>query len=184
MRPSRTNTRELPESVDIPADGQILFFFRDRNDYFFLSHFYAAEIVIDGEAWPTVEHYFQSRKSFDPQFRQAIRDYVHPGMAKRLAAPPDGSRKVAGQSWFRIHGRKYREDWPDVQLDIMRQADLAKFSQNPRLRELLLATGDAAIIEDTTGDGFWGIGADGRGENWAGRILMEVRALLRKDQSS
>ncbi len=180
-RPSRTNTRELPVSVSIPADGRILFYKRDRNDYFFLSHFYASEIVVDGETWPTVEHYFQSRKSFDSEFRQAIRDHIHPGMAKRVAARPDGSGKISGQSWFRAHGKTFREDWPEVQLHIMRQADLAKFTQNPSLGDLLLSTGEAPIIEDTTSDGFWGIGPDGNGENWAGRILMEVRAELRKE---
>lgn len=61
---------------------------------------------------------------------------------------------------------------------LMRQADLAKFSQHARLRELLLATEDAEIVEDTTMDAFWGFGPDGKGENWAGRILMEVRAHL------
>jgi ribA/ribD-fused uncharacterized protein len=177
-RSSSTNTRELPTTVSIPADGRILFFRRDRNDYFFLSHFHASDIFIDGETWPTVEHYFQAQKSFDPAYREAIRAYIHPGMAKRIAARPDGSRKISGQSWFRAHGQRYREDWPLVQLDIMRKADFAKFGQNLRLRELLLATDEAPIIEDTTSDSFWGIGPDGNGENWAGRILMEVRKRL------
>ena len=179
-RPSNTNVRELPDSVVIPEDRRVLFFLRDRDNFFFLSHFSAAEIAIEGETWPTVEHYFQSRKSLDPEFRSAIRACVHPGMAKRLGAAPEGSRKRSGQSWFRAHDKKHREDWREIRLDLMRQADLAKFSQHARLRELLLATEDAEIVEDTTMDSFWGIGPDGKGENWAGRILMEVRALLRQ----
>lgn len=178
MRPSLTNIRELPTSVQIPADGRILFFFRDRNDYLFLSHFYASEIVLDGEVWPTVEHYFQAQKSLDPEYRQTLRGYSHPGMVKRLAARPDGPRKVSGQSWFRAHGQRFREDWDEIKLDIMRRADLVKFAQHPRLRELILATNDAEIIEDAEMDDFWGFGSDAKGDNWAGRILMEVRATL------
>jgi N-glycosidase YbiA len=180
-RPSQTNIRELPESVVIPEDRRILFFSRDRESFFFLSHFYAAEIAIDGETWPTVEHFFQSRKSLDPEFRSAIRACVHPGMAKRLGAAPEGPRKHSGQSWFRANGQKHRADWQEIRLDLMRQADLAKFSQHARLRELLLATEDAEIVEDTTMDSFWGNGPDGKGENWAGRILTEVRARLRNN---
>lgn len=178
-RNSFTNVRELPESVSIPEDCRILFFERDRESFFWLSHFYAADIVIDGESWPTVEHYFQSQKSHDPEFRAVIRNCVHPGMAKRFAAAPEGPRKTSGQSWFRAHDQKHRSDWRDVRLDIMRHADRAKFTQHPALRRLLLMTGNAEIFEDTTMDAFWGTGSDGLGENWAGRILMEIRQELR-----
>jgi ribA/ribD-fused uncharacterized protein len=60
----------------------------------------------------------------------------------------------------------------------MRRADLAKFVQNPDLAELLLATGDAGLIEDSPSEPYWGIGPDGNGLNWAGRVLMEVRKIL------
>ena len=39
---------------------------------------------------------------------------------------------------------------------------------------------DAELVEDSPFEPFWGIGPDGRGLNWAGRVLMEVRALLRR----
>ena len=177
-RSSMSHIRELPTSAELPADGRILFFRRDRETFFWLSHFHAAEIVIDGETWPTVEHYFQSRKSFDPEYHAAIRAYDYPGMVKRIAASPHGSRKRSGQSWFRAHGREYRSDWSEVQLDVMRLADRAKFTQHPALKALLVSTGKAEIIEDTTMDDFWGVGADGQGHNWAGRILMEIRKEL------
>jgi len=42
------------------------------------------------------------------------------------------------------------------------------------------STGDEPIVEDATGDEFWGCGTDGTGKNALGNILMEVRAELRK----
>ena len=62
-----------------------------------------------------------------------------------------------------------------MKLAIMRRADRAKYDQNPDLRACLLATGGAARIEDSPREPFWGIGPDGQGANWAGRVLMEIR---------
>ena len=52
---------------------------------------------------------------------------------------------------------------------------LAKFTQNPDLKEELLATGDEHLEEGNTwGDAIWGT-VDGVGENRLGKILMRVR---------
>lgn len=166
------------DNLVIPPDGRILFFRRDREAFRFLSHFHHATIRIDNEEWPTVEHYFQAQRSHDPHYRKLIRDAVSPGMAKRLGAPPDAPRRVSGQSWFRKNREKLRPDWEDVQLEVMRAADWAKFSQHPDLAQRLAATRPAIIEEDAPYDLFWGTGIDGGGLNWAGRILMEVRDRL------
>ena len=167
----------------VPADGRILFFRRDRPEFGFLSHFHPSPILLDGERWPTVEHYYQFHKSLDPRYRQAIRDAATPGEAKQLSACPDPSRKAAAKkSWFLSNGQWPREDWMAVKRDLMRKADRAKYDQHPDLAARLLATGDAEIVEDSPYDDFWGAGRDGTGENWAGRILMEVRAALRAER--
>jgi ribA/ribD-fused uncharacterized protein len=127
----------------------------------------------------TVEHYYQAQKSLDSAYRQAIREAVTPGRAKRLAAPPDAPRRVSAQSWFRKNGILPRPDWHEVKLETMRRGDLAKFTQHLDLAALLLATGDAELIEDSPSEPFWGIGPEGHGSNWAGRVLMEVREKLR-----
>ena len=164
----------------IPDDNRILYFGRDRAAFRFLSHFFPAPIVMDDETWATVEHYYQAQKSDDPAYRQAIRDTLSPGMAKRLAAPPQAPRRVSAQSWFRKNGTLPRPDWHEVKLGIMRRADLAKFTQHGELGVVLLATGDAELVEDSPFEPYWGIGLDGHGLNWAGRVLMEVRAQLRE----
>jgi predicted NAD-dependent protein-ADP-ribosyltransferase YbiA (DUF1768 family) len=47
------------------------------------------------------------------------------------------------------------------------------------LREVLLGTGDAVLVEHTENDSYRGDGGDGRGRNVLGRIFMRVRAKLR-----
>ncbi|MFO1087286.1 MAG: NADAR family protein [Reyranellaceae bacterium] len=165
--------------IPIPSDNRILYFARDRAAFGFLSHFHPSPIRLDGESWPTVEHYYQAQKSPDPAYRAAIREPIHPGRAKSLAAQPMAPRRISRHSWFKAHDRLPRQDWHDVKLDIMRRADRAKYEQNPDLCALLLDTGNAELIEDSPTEPFWGIGPDGTGPNWAGRVVMEVRESFR-----
>ena len=74
--------------------------------------------------------------------------------------------------------RKLRRDWESAKLNVMREALLAKFTQHDELRELLLSTGDAKIVEHTENDSFWGDGGDGTGKNMLGQLLMATRAIL------
>jgi ribA/ribD-fused uncharacterized protein len=171
---------EITNEIVIPPDNRVLYFRRDRDRFGFLSHFHPSPIMLEGECWPTVEHYYQAQKSDDPDYRAAVRAAARPGLAKRLAAPPAAPRRVSKDSWFRKHTRQPRADWHDVKLDIMRRADRAKFEQNADLAVLLLATDNAELIEDSPAEPFWGIGPDGLGLNWAGRVLMEVREQLRQ----
>jgi ribA/ribD-fused uncharacterized protein len=163
----------------VPADNRILYFERDRDAFRFLSHFHPSPIVVDGETWATVEHFYQAQKSFDPAYRAAVRAAFTPGIAKRLAAQPTAPRRISGQSWFRRHGTLPRPDWHEAKLEIMRRGDAAKFAQHPDLAARLLATGDAELVEDSPFEPFWGVGPDGQGLNWAGRVIMEIRARLR-----
>jgi hypothetical protein len=67
----------------------------------------------------------------------------------------------------------------------MRRVVGAKFRQHVDLAEILLSTGDATIIECGTVDNEvnrrWGM-VSGKGENWLGKILMDVREELRLQQ--
>src|SRR6516162_831611 len=141
-------TEAQPTLPPLPLDGRILYFDRDRTTFGFLSHFYPAQLLVDGETWPTVEHYYQAQKSEDAAYRWAIREATSPGAAKRLAAPPAAPRRISQHSWFRRNGTQPRADWHDVKLDLMRKADWEKFTQHPGLGRLLLGTGAAELIED------------------------------------
>ena len=86
-----------------------------------------------------------------------------------LAAQLGRSRKV-----------KLRLDWEKVKDSVMLDAVRAKFNQYDELKELLLSTGDAKIVEHTANDSYWGDGGDGKGKNRLGQILMLVRRELRE----
>ena len=71
-----------------------------------------------------------------------------------------------------------RPDWDVVKEDVMRQAVRAKFEQNRRLREQLLATGDEELVHQSESDLFWGRNKEGAGDNRLGVIIMEIRQAL------
>ena len=145
--------------------SDVVQFYRTSDDYGCFSNFAAYPIQLDGETWPTTEHYFQAHKFLDPQHQQAIRQAKSPMIAARLG---------------RDRKKPLRPDWESVNVEIMRTAVRAKFTQHEGLRTFLLATGDAVIVEHTERDSYWGDGGDGSGQNILGQILMEVRAECRE----
>lgn len=81
----------------------------------------------------------------------------------------------------RSRAQPIRADWEQVKDELMKTALLAKFRQNKDIREILLSTGDAQLVEHTRNDRYWGDGGDGSGKNKLGLLLMEVRAELRQE---
>jgi ribA/ribD-fused uncharacterized protein len=143
-------------------------FYATGDPYGEFSNFAAYPIQLHGKTWPTSEHYFQAMKFVGQPDEEEIRSIASPMIAARMG---------------RDRKRPLRRDWEAVKDDIMRAAVLAKFTQHSALRELLLSTGDAPIIEHTTNDRYWGDSGDGSGRNMLGTILMEVRAKLRRETS-
>ncbi|KIM61277.1 hypothetical protein SCLCIDRAFT_913776 [Scleroderma citrinum Foug A] len=47
------------------------------------------------------------------------------------------------------------------------------------LKDELLSTGDAELVEDSDKDAFWGVGPDGKGGNQLGKALQRLRTKLR-----
>ena len=123
---------------------------------------------MDGLCWPTIEHYYQAQKFAGSEYAETIRLSTTPMAAKRLGRTRD---------W------PVRLDWEMVKESVIFRATLAKFETHSDVRAVLLATGDEELVEASPTDAYWGSGADGRGANRYGCILMEVRALLRSRQS-
>ena len=135
------------------------------EEHGYLANFFPLpqRISLDGTEWPTSEHYYQAQKfvATDPAHAEAIRTTQRPYDAWRMGSDP-------------AHPR--RADWEAVKDEAMRVAIRSKFEQNRELAELLLATGEARLVEHTPTDSYWGDGGDGSGLNRLGELLMELRA--------
>ena len=144
-------------------------FYSTGDEYGEFSNFAAYPIKMGKKVWPTSEHYFQAMKFKDKAEQERIRKANSPMQAARMG---------------RHRKRTLRRDWESARVNVMREAVMAKFTQHDELRESLLATGDAKLIEHTAKDDYWGDGGTGKGKNMLGRILMEVRARLCEERGS
>lgn len=115
--------------------------------------------------YASVEHFFQASKAARLEDHLRIANARSPKEAKRLG------RRVA-----------LREDWEAVKEAVMLIALRQKFQQR-RFADVLLATGQTVIVEDSPHDFEWG-GRDPRGgwegENKLGLLLMDVRRELQE----
>ena len=148
----------------------IYFYSAKEAPYGCFSNFAAYPFELDGVRWATTEHYFQAQKfaGTDAAYAEEIR---------RTPSPMIAARK--GRS--RAH--PLRKDWETVKDDVMRRAVLRKFEKHDAIRAVLLGTGDEEIVENTSGDKYWGCASDGTGKNRLGQILTETRAILRRRES-
>jgi ribA/ribD-fused uncharacterized protein len=145
--------------------GPVKFYSKLQNEYRGFSNFAPSPIVIGGQRYATVEHYFQSMKfPSDLAWQEAIRVSLTPAKAKQLGAQKD---------------HPIRPDWDSVRETIMLEALRAKFQQNRGLLEQLKATGVRPLVEAST-DAYWGEGRTGKGKNRLGKLLEQVREELRE----
>lgn len=134
--------------------------------YSWLSNFHIYPIVVDGQEWKTVEHYFQAAKTLDIHRREEIRNLATPREAKALG-----------------RASEKRPDWDLARIPFMWAALESKFGEKSPLRRKLVDTGDTKLIEGNTWhDNDWGICScpkcqrevrDAR--NLLGRLLMTLR---------
>jgi ribA/ribD-fused uncharacterized protein len=137
---------------------------RFRNEYKFLSNFFPADVEFEGDVYHSVEHAYQAAKSTLRQDRCLIR-----GTKKA------GAAKYQGKFYISL-----RPGWEDMKLEVMLLLLRQKFTI-PALRDALLATGDAELIEGNYwGDFYWGV-CEGVGKNHLGKLLMQVREEIRKN---
>lgn len=156
----------LPSFFLVTTMTTRILFYSVADDYGEFSNFAPFPVRLRGQTWPTSEHFFQAQKFTDPSVQRRIRKAKSPALAARLG---------------RDRRLKLRRDWESVRVAIMREAVEAKFRQHPELKALLLSTGDSELVEHTQRDAYWGDGGDGSGRNMLGRILMDLRQVLKQD---
>ncbi len=143
--------------------------FNKNNKYYVFSNFEGGAVCYDGIEYSCAESAYQAAKTLDETEKRCIA-MLPPGKAKRT-----GRHLVL------------RPDWEDIKVTVMYGVCLAKFTQHEELKKLLLSTGDAILIEDTTAwhDNTWGdcrcpkcINTEGK--NYLGKVLMRIRDRLRE----
>ena len=168
MRERATTARDgtvVSQDPSEPASRAEIRFYDRHDAYYEFTNFAQYPVTLDGLEWPTSEHYYQAQRFTDPKLREQIRAEQWPSAARKLA------HKLRGP----------RPDWDQRKLDVMREVLIAKFTQHLDLRQMLVGTQDAHLIEASPIDHFWGEGKDGTGTNHLGRLLEEVRELLRTE---
>ena len=141
-----------------------IYFYGAKLNYYEFSNFYPSKFTIEGKEYPTSEHYFQAMKFHESEeFSEMVRLAKTPGIAAMLGRSRD---------------YPLRKDWEEVKDEIMYEGLKAKFTQNSKLKKILLSTGDKPIVEHTKNDHYWGDGGDGTGKNMLGILLMKVRDYL------
>lgn len=77
---------------------------------------------------------------------------------------------------------KVSDDWDNGgKLSAMKLALSLKFRSSPKLKALLLETGDDPLVS-IKADTFWGMGFDGKGVNMLAKMLQDLRTELRLPQ--
>lgn len=138
------------------------------GDYRFLSNFYQCPFEYKGLTYPNAEAAFQAQKCATEEDKIKYTTTKNPVVAKRMGKKEPG----------------FPSNWDEICYGIMKDILTAKFTV-PELREKLKSTGDAILIEGNHWhDNRWGKCTCERcqnkdGQNWLGKILMEVRDSLK-----
>ena len=148
------------------VDENVICIARNNSEHD-LSSFAPVSFELEGNTWPSVEHYFQAMKFPAGDYQDSI----------RLAKTAKQAQKM-GRTRF----KKIRKDWAKVREVIMTRAVYTKCRTHAAIAEQLLVTGEETLVDNNQYDYFWGCGRDRRGNNAYGKVLMNVRAKLREEQ--
>lgn len=136
-----------------------------REKYDFLSNYFPASLTIQGISFCNAEAAYQASKCANPEDRLQF------------------AQLAGNDAWKLGSCVSVRKGWKNIRIDVMREVQFAKYTQNPMLAKYLIETGDKPLIHGNIhGDTFWGADSrTGEGENHLGKILMELRAEFREN---
>jgi ribA/ribD-fused uncharacterized protein len=138
------------------------------------SQWYPSKFTIDNVEYNCAEQYMMAKKADlfgDHEMWSAIMNSTSPREQKALG------RGVANFN---------ADVWNANCKRFVKEANIAKFTQNPKLKKVLLDTVGTTLVEASPQDKIWGIGlhetdpkawsrTTWEGTNWLGEIITEVR---------
>jgi hypothetical protein len=142
------------------------------------SQWWPSGFEVDGQRYATAEQFMMAGKARTFGDREAL--------ARILEQPDPAACKALGRAVRPFDPAV----WSAARFEVVTRGNVAKFGQDPALRDHLLGTGDAILVEASPRDRIWGIGlgvndpraADPltwRGQNLLGFALVRARAILR-----
>ena len=159
-------------------DSNYLFFFGEKSKNGYCSNWYPAKFTDPetGLVFQNIEQYMMWAKADlfgDEDMTAKILRNPNPAICKKL-------------------GRQVRKFdpmiWSNKCMHIVTRGCYYKFSQNPNLKQFLIATGDRILVEASPYDRIWGIGYNVSdafkvdkvkwGQNLLGKCLMKVRGTI------
>lgn len=136
-----------------------------RGYHAWLSNMYECKVEFMGHKFKSVENaYMYAKNPNDLEW-----------LNKCLTMSPGDVKKASKMI-------KLRDDWENVKLAIMYNLLKQKFAQEP-FRTNLIETRNENIVEGNRwNDTFWGVdikSSPNIGENWLGRLIMDVRTKIK-----
>lgn len=149
----------------------------DKYHFFWggeFSQWYPSTFIIDEKSYNCAEQYMMEQKALYFNDRESA--------IKIMNTSDPREQKALGRKVKNFDADK----WMEVCYDIVLKGNIAKFSQNEELLEVLRSTGNKEIAEASPYDKIWGIGLDEynplildkknwNGMNLLGKVIMEVR---------
>lgn len=156
------------------VNDKYVLFWGDKDIY---SNFFIVSFEYAGHKFKTSEHAFM--------YAKAIFFEAHDIANKILKASSPLEAKKLGRQISNYDDNK----WNAARVGIMEEVVFAKFSQNLRLKETILATGNRTFVEASPYDKIWGVGlsekdprvqnpSQWKGLNLLGKVLTNVRKRL------
>lgn len=148
--------------------------------HYVFSQFYPCTFVEDGVTFHFAEQYMMAKKA------ELFGDL---GTLSLIMGSTDPKTiKALGRKVKPFDAKK----WADASFEVVQRGNYLKFSQNPKLRDILLSTGDTLIVETSPTDKIWGIGLSTTkaketpaelwpGKNLLGKALTNVRNLIKNE---
>lgn len=179
-----TMSTESDSKEYLKAGGdRYVFFWKNPFSQQYVSEFTCISVVdedMDIKTYNCVEQFLMSEKALlfeDKESFDKIMESKSPKVQKELG------RNVRG---FK------NKKWNHMRVKISLAGNMAKFTQNPNLRQDLLNTGTNMIVEASPSDDIWGIGIGiqdpkigqpkrWKGHNLLGKVLMETRKRIIAD---
>lgn len=137
-----------------------------------------SKFIIDGVEYNCAEQYMMAKKALMFNDFDAYREIMlekEPALQKAIGKTVRGFDKKVWETYCK---------------KIVYDGNMAKFKQNPKMKEELLSSDERVIVEASPEDTIWGIGMHEShpdildktkwlGTNWLGLCIMQVRETLK-----